>query len=298
MRVTRDVRFIEAFVISLATALFCLATPATAASCSAGLNAPQAPFRIYGDTYYVGTHGVASVLIASDKGLVLIDGDLAQSVPQIAGHIRALGFRLEDVKLILNTHVHCDHAGGIAELQRLTGAVVRASPSSAAVLSRGGVGRDDPQFGIAAPIAPVANVRTLTDGETLHVGALALTAHFTPGHTQGGTSWTWISCEHARCLHIVYADSLNAVSAPGFKFTASAAYPRALSDFAHSFAVLGGLPCDILVSVHPEQNDLWTRLDARTHGNADALIDRGACRRYVANARASVAKRVEMEKEK
>jgi metallo-beta-lactamase class B len=283
-------------VISAVATLLCLATPATAASCSTDFNAPQAPFRIYGDTYYVGTHGVASILIASNKGLVLIDGDLAQSVPQIVANIRALGFRLADVKLILNTHVHCDHAGGIAELQRMTGATVRASPSSAAVLRSGGVGRDDPQWGLAAPIAPVAHVQTLNDGEILHVGAIAVTAHFTPGHTPGGTSWTWDSCEHARCLRIVYADSLNAVSAPGFKFTSSAAYPNALGDFARSFALMSSLPCDVLVSVHPEQSDLWTRLAARNHGNADALIDRGACKRYAANARASLAKRAGIKK--
>jgi metallo-beta-lactamase class B len=281
-------------VLSIVASMACLPSSA-AASCSADLNVPQTPFRIYGNTWYVGTHGVASILIASNKGLVLIDGDLAQSVPQIVANIRTLGFRLADVKLILNTHVHCDHAGGIAELQRMTGAVVRASPSSALVLRNGGAGRDDPQWGIAAPIDPVANVRTLSDGETLHVGAIAVTAHFTPGHTSGGTSWTWVACEHAQCLHIVYADSLNAVSADGFKFTASAAYPNALNDFAHSFAVMDSLPCDILVSVHPEQSDLWTRLAARTHGNADALIDRGACKRYVANARAALAKRVASE---
>src|ERR1700731_3255010 len=102
------------FVLLVAMLLICFAAPAGAASCDVRLNAPQQPFRIYGNTWYVGTHGVASILIASDHGLVLIDGDLAQSVPQIAAHIRALGFRLADLKLILNSHVHCDHAGGIA----------------------------------------------------------------------------------------------------------------------------------------------------------------------------------------
>jgi metallo-beta-lactamase class B len=267
-------------------------------SCPSRFNAPQEPFRVYGNTYYVGTHGVASVLIASDKGLVLIDGDLAQSVPQIAGNIRKLGFRVEDVKLIFNSHVHCDHAGGIAELQRLTGARVLASPASAAVLRHGGVGRDDPQDGIAVPIAAVANVATLADGETLHVGSVAVTAHFTPGHTPGGTSWTWMSCENGRCLHIVYADSLNAVSAAGFRFTRSAAYPNALADFARSFAVVDSLPCDVLVTVHPELNDLWTRLDRRAHGDANALVDPSACRRYVDMERAILAKRIAEEKSK
>jgi metallo-beta-lactamase class B len=295
-------RAVLALLFCAATA-FAGASAADAASCSTDLNTPQAPFRIYGKTWYVGTHGVASILIApdkagSDKGLVLIDGDLAQSVPQITANIAALGFRLKDVKLILNTHVHCDHAGGIAELQRLTGAAVKASPSSAAVLSHGGAGRDDPQWGIEAPIAPVANVSTLTDGETLKVGSIAVTAHFTPGHTPGGTSWTWVSCERARCLHIVYADSLSVVSAPDFRFTDSAAYPQALGDFEKSFAVLSALPCDILITVHPEFNALWTRLERRNTGDADALVDTTACRAYVDAARMSLAKRVAKEKAK
>src|SRR5580700_2496661 len=169
----------------------------TASSCThcAEWNVPQAPFRIYGNTYYVGPHGLSSILIASDSGLVLIDGALPESTEQIVANIRSLGFRIEDVKLILNSHVHFDHAGGIAELQRLSGARVMASKWSAAVMRTGGVGRGDPQFGAVAPIAPVKNVHELRDGESFRVGPIVITAHLTPGHTPGGTSWTWKSCE-------------------------------------------------------------------------------------------------------
>ena len=122
------------------------------ASCSscAVWNKPQRPFRIYGNTYYVGTHGLSSVLIASEGGHVLIDGALQESAPLIAANIRALGFRIEDVKLIVTSHAHFDHAGGVAELQRLSGARVAASPWSADALKRA-VPRDDPQFGILRP---------------------------------------------------------------------------------------------------------------------------------------------------
>lgn len=264
-----------------------------AVSCSAALNTPQAPFRIFGNTYYVGTHGVASILITSDHGDVLIDGDLAQSAPMIAGHIRTLGFRIGDVKLILNTHVHCDHAGGIAALQRLSGAAVRASPASSVVLANGGVSPDDPQFGSIVGIGPASNVSTVADGETLHVGAIALTAHFTPGHTAGGTSWSWISCEKSRCLHIVYGDSLTAISAPGYRFSD---HPAVLAQFAHSFGVMEHIPCDILVTAHPEVSDIWSRLDKREHGDAYAMVDAGACRRLAATARENLAKRLASEK--
>src|ERR1017187_1255799 len=124
-------------------------------------NMPQEPFRIYGNTWYVGTHGLSSILITSGTGHVLIDAALPESVAQITTHIRSLGFRVEDVKLIVNSHAHFDHAGGIAELQRLSGARVVASPWSAEVLKKGGVGRGDPQSGTIRPIARVPHVSTL-----------------------------------------------------------------------------------------------------------------------------------------
>ena len=180
---------------------------------------PQTPFKIHGNTYYVGTHGLSSILITSDAGLVLIDGTLEQAVPQIVANIRTLGFRIEDVKLILNSHAHYDHAGGIAELQRLSGATVVASKWSAAVLTKGDVARDDPQYGALLPTTPITHIRTLRDGEVLHLGKLALTPHATPGHTPGGTSWTWQSCDAGHCLNLVYMDSLSPVSADRFKYT-------------------------------------------------------------------------------
>jgi metallo-beta-lactamase class B len=259
----------------------------------AALNEPQAPFRIFGNTYYVGTHGVSSILVTSDRGHVLIDGDLAQSAPMIADHIRALGFRVTDVKLILNTHVHCDHADGIAELQRLSGAAIKASPRSAGILANGGVSPADPQYGSVAPIGPAAKVSTVVDGETLHVGPIAISAHFTPGHTAGGTSWTWISCEKARCLNIVYGDSLTAISAPGYRFSDHSAV---LAQFDHSFGVMERVPCDILVTAHPELSDFWSRLDRRERGDANAMVDRSACRRYAETARGNLAKRLAGEK--
>ncbi len=240
---------------------------------------PQAPFRVYGNTYYVGPHGLSSILITSEAGHVLIDGALPESVPQIVANIRALGFRIEDVKLIVNSHVHFDHAGGIAELQRLSGARVVASKWSAEVMTRGGVGRGDPQYGVLRPISPVAHVETLHDGESFHIGTLEVTAHLTSGHTPGGTSWTWKSCEGSRCLDMVFADSLTPVSADGFKFTQSREYPEALQDFEKSFAFFRTAPCDILLTTHPEVSELWKRLEERQRGvTPDPMIDRGACR--------------------
>ena len=246
-------------------------------------NRPQTPFLIFGNTYYVGTHDLSSILITSDSGNFLIDGDLPESARQIAANIRSLGFRMEDVKIIVNSHVHFDHAGGIAELQRLSGARVYASPWSAAVMRTGAVAHDDPQYGVILPISPVKNVTELHDGEGLKLGQSLLTAHMTPGHTPGGTSWTWRSCERDVCYDMVYADSLTAISAPGFHFTE---HSELIHGFEKSFTFLETTPCDILITPHPEASELWDRIEQHRHGSKpDPLVDRTACRRLAAGAR-------------
>jgi metallo-beta-lactamase class B len=258
-------------------------------------NVPQRPFLLVGNTYYVGTHGLGAILVTSDKGHVLIDGALPESAPLIAANIQALGFHLEDVKLILNSHDHFDHAGGIAELQRLTGATVAASRSSASVLEHGTSAPDDPQYGVLAAYPAVPRVRVIADGEVVTVGPLALTAHATPGHTPGGTTWTWRSCEGARCYDVVYADSQTPVSADDFHFTRNTTYPAALRDFEKGFATLESLPCDILLTPHPDASGLWQRVAARDAGSATALVNTQACKDFAAAARRTLAKRVEAE---
>jgi metallo-beta-lactamase class B len=256
-------------------------------------NVPQAPFRIYGNTYYVGPHGLSSILITSDSGLVLIDGALSESVPQIVANLRTLGFRIEDVKLILNSHVHFDHAGGIAELQRLSGARVMASRWSAAVMIHGAIGAGDPQSGIQQPISRIAHVRTIRDGETVHLGNLSLTAHSTPGHTPGGTSWTWQSCEAGHCLNMVYVDSLSPISADGFKFTKN---PSALAGFEKSFKFLSTVSCDILLTPHPDASSFWQRVEQHNRGvTPDPLVDPSQCRQLVDHSGEDLRQRIAAE---
>ncbi len=258
-------------------------------SCSncATWNIPQKPFKIYGDTYYVGTHGLSSILITSNTGHVLIDGALPESVPHIVDNIRVLGFRVEDIKLIVNSHAHFDHAGGIAELQHLSGARVAASPWTAAVMKNGTVPRDDPQFGTIGPIAKVAHVETISDVATLHAGGVTITAHFTPGHTPGGTSWTWQACENNRCVNLVYADSLTPVSAEGFLFS------HRNAGFDRSYEFLETSPCDILLTPHPDASNLWQRRE-----KPEGLIDPAACRALAASSREQLKKRLATENSK
>lgn len=265
-----------ALAASLPALLTLLATPALAED----WNDPQEPFALFGNTYYVGTHGLSSVLITSSQGHILIDGGSPQSAPMIAQHIRQLGFKLEDVKFLLNSHDHFDHAGGIAALQRLSGAVVLASVQGEKVLRSGQPSKGDPQYGDLLAMTPVANTRAVADGEVVKLGPLAVTARYTPGHTQGGVSWTWRSSDNGKSAAMVYADSLNAFAHKPFRYSDSKTYPMALADLKKSIATVASLDCDILISAHPGASGLWERLARQPAAGNAAFIDRQACREY------------------
>ena len=260
-------------------------------------NAPVKPFNIYGNTWYVGVAGLSAVLVTSEGGHILLDGALPQSAPLIAANIEALGFSMKDVKLILNSHAHWDHAGGIAALQRASGATVVASASGAKVLQSGTNGTDDPQYE-AKPVVRVAKVGKVTvvkEGDVVKLGKLALTAHMTPGHTPGATTWTWKSCEDGRCLDIVYADSLNAYSSGDFTFTGRGKTPDISASFQDSIAKVAALPCDVMISVHPGMTDVLEKAAKRTSEH-NPFIDAGACRAYADNAGKLLAKRLASER--
>lgn len=259
-------------------------------------NAPQEPFRIHGNTWYVGTHGLGAVLLTSPEGHILLDGGLPESAPRIAKNVRALGFRMEDVKLIVNSHAHYDHAGGIAALQRMSGARVAGLPWSAAVMRTGEALPDDPQHAIALAFPAVARVYDVHPGDTLRVGPLAVVAHHTGGHTPGGTTWAWRSCEGDRCRDIVYADSQTPISADGFSFTRSSSYPRGVRDFERGHALLETLRCDILLTPHPGFSEVFERRAARDAGDPEAFHRPGRCREYAAWARQQLARRLARER--
>lgn len=244
--------------------------------------APQKPFRIHGNTWHVGPRGLGVFLITASTGHVLIDGGVPGYASLIEANIQSLGFDLHDVKWILNSHAHCDHAGGMAQLAHDTGAQVIAGAGDTRSLARGG--RDDPQYGHRFPFPPVRVTRTVADGESLRLGDLVLTAHSTPGHTKGNTTWTWASCEGTRCLQMVDVGSL---SAPDYKLIGNPRYKDIVKDFDHSFAKVAALPCDIALAPHPGMVDFWERVDRRSQGDADALIDPDLCRAYAQDARES-----------
>jgi len=260
-------------------------------------NKPREPFKVFGNTYFVGTDGLSAMLIAGDAGLVLLDGGLEQSAALVDANIRKLGFKTEDVKLIVNSHGHFDHAGGIAALQRASGATVAASPSGADALQRGENTTDDPQYGFGKAdngFPPVKNVKVIKDNEVLRVGNIAITAIFTPGHTPGSTTWSWQSCEGSRCLNMVYADSISAISAPGFKFTAE---PERVNAFRRAITRLAELPCDIVISTHPQATNLDEKIRKRAaqKGGPDPFVDQG-CKALAATAMKGLEARIAEEK--
>lgn len=247
------------------------------------------PAKIFGNAYYVGTCGISAVLIDAPGGLVLIDAATEEAVPAILANIRALGFDPKNIRTLLASHEHLDHVGGLKALQDATGAKVIARREAVAALTSGEPDATDPQRGGIPPFKGVAVSDVLRDGETLPIAGIDLTLHATPGHTPGGTSWTWKSCDGADCRTIAYVDSLSAVSADGYRFTDHSEYVAVLRT---TLDKVPGLPCDILITPHPGASNLFARLA----GDAP-LAGPDACRSYAQSARdrldARLAKEVE-----
>lgn len=246
--------------------------------------APAPPEKLFGNSYLVGFGGLSVALIDTGAGLVLIDGALPQAAPAILANVRRLGFDPQDIKFILSTEPHFDHAGGLAALARDTGAVVVASARGAEGLRSGRHAADDPQLAYGGSWPAVARVRVMQDGDVLRLGKAAITAHATPGHTMGSMSWSWRACEGKRCKAIVFASSLNPVSADDYRFTSPAGAPF-VAGFAQSYRTMDALSCDILISAHP---------DNAGAGRFDAAP--GACRAYADRSRKALAKRLADEK--
>jgi len=278
-----------------------VADPAMACDMCGEWNQPRAPFKVFGNTYFVGTQGLSSVVIATDAGLALIDVALPQSAPLIDANIRTLGLRTPDIKYILTSHAHYDHLGGVRSMQRFTRATVLASASTAQALALGHPVPEDPQFGTGPTdrFPAVADARVMTDGETLQLGGTTITAHYTPGHTPGATTWTWQSCEGDRCLNMVYVDSLTAVSKDGYRYTD---HPGLVESYRATMAKVAALPCDVLISTHPSATGMDEKLAKRSAGNlapgaaGDPFVDAGACKALAALSLKNLEARVRQER--
>jgi metallo-beta-lactamase class B len=268
----------------LAALLMALASPAAAQSSFAEQralwNQPVAPFRIIGNVHYVGTAHIAAYLITDTAGHVLIDGGMEESAPQIAANIAQLGFRIGDVRHLLINHAHWDHAGGLAELKRLSGASLVAGAADAADLALGfNSDRDD-----VARFAPVVVDRHVGEGDQLRIGADELVAHLTPGHTRGCTSWTFRAREGDRVFNILFACSLTVA---GRRLVGADRYPEAATDFATTFARLRALEADVFLGFHTGQFGFDEKRRRRLAGDDLAFVDPGETRRRVEEAEAA-----------
>jgi len=255
----------------------------------------QPPLHIYGNTYLVGFGGLNVGLIKTRDGLILIDGALPQGVKQVEAHIRALGFRVRDIRYILSTEPHSDHASGIGALARDTHATVIAGRAAVRALETGVSSADDPQAGYHVRYHGVGPVRGVADGDRIRLGGVTVTAVATPGDTPGSTTWSWQSCEKGACKAMVFSASLNPISAPDYRFTDSA-HLSELEGFRHSFATMRALPCDVLISAHPDQSggdEKAARLRAGVSPNP--FVDPDACRAFAAHFEALFDQRIAEE---
>jgi metallo-beta-lactamase class B len=227
-------------------------------------NRPFKPFRIIGNIYYVGAEGVASYLITTPQGHILLDSGLAETVPRIQDSVNQLGFKLKDVKVLINSHAHYDHAGGLAELKKLTGARLMIGEGDAKLISDGG--RSDFQWGdnAAFHFEPAVVDRILRDNDKVELGGVTMTARLTPGHTKGCTTWTMKVRDGDRDLDVVFVGS---ASIPGYKLLKNAAYPRIAADYAYTFDLLKTLKCDVFLAPHGS----FFALDEKR-----SLLDKGA----------------------
>lgn len=244
-------------------------------------NRPVKPFRIIGNVYYVGAFEVSSYLITTPRGHILLDSGFAETVPQIRDNVKQLGFRLEDVKLLINSHAHYDHAGGLAELKALTGAQLAASEADAAQLAAGG--RGDFQWGDLFAFPPVAADRILHDGDTVELGGVWLVAHLTPGHTKGNTTWTMEVKDGGKTYNVVF---MGSTSAPGYKLVNNSKYPNIVADYQRSFRLLESLPCDVFLGPHGSFFRLQEKKALLEQGAAaNPFIDPQGYRQFLENSK-------------
>ena len=240
---------------------------------------PFSPFRIAGNLYYVGSADLASYLLVTPQGDILINSSLESSVPLIRKSVEELGFRFSDIKILLISHAHYDHCAGSAEIKRMTGARYFVMDADVPVVESGG--RND--FNYAADksmwFPPTHVDRVLHDSDQVRLGGTVLTAHLTAGHTKGTTTWTLDETEAGRTLHVVIVGSPNVN--PGYKLVGNAKYPRIAEDYAHEFQVLRGFKCDIFLGAHGGYFGLQQKYARWKAGDRNAFIDPQGYRSYI-----------------
>ena len=256
-------------------------------------NQPFPPFKIGEGVYYVGASDYSAYLIVTKAGLIAIDGGDATVGKQVVQNIRTLGFDPSQVKILLNTHEHFDHAAGLAEIKRAApGAKFYASAADGAIVAQGG--RGDPFLkGDRFYYQPVKPDVILKDGQQVSLGGWTLTAHITPGHTPGCTTWTFPVTVAGKVRQAL--DHCSSSVLPGYKLGKTETYPGQTADYEKSFATWKSLPCEVFIASHGQFFDMTAKKAALDAGKADAFVDPEGCKAFY--ARAEAAFRAELKKQ-
>jgi len=256
-------------------ALLLAAAPLNAAN-NPAWNKPFPPHQVIGNVYYVGSSELASYLIATREGHILINSSYEETVPVILDAVRKLGFKFSDIKILLISHGHDDHCAGSALMKKLTGAKYMVMEPDVPVVEGGGQG----DFYYNSRWTPAKVDRVLHDGDTVTLGGTRLTAHLTAGHTKGCTTWTLRVPEGGRNYDVVIVGSPNVN--PGFKLVDNARYPQIAADYARSFRVWKSLPCDVFLGAHGNYYGMAEKYRKLQPGAANPFIDPAGYRAYIA----------------
>jgi metallo-beta-lactamase class B len=255
-------------------------------------NQPLPPYRIVSNIYYVGTNYLASFLITTPQGHILINPDYEESVPLIRASVQKLGFAFSDIKIILISHAHDDHAAGCALMKKQTNAKLMVMDADVAEIEGGGAG----DFQYHQHWTPVKVDRILHDGDTVVLGGTTLVAHLTPGHTKGCTTWTTEVNDGGRLLHVVIVGSPNVN--PGYKLVGNDKYPQIAADYEKTFRVLRSLPCDVFLGAHGEYYGMNEKLKKLVTDGSRAFVDPDGYRAFVREHEQAFLAELHAQKEK
>jgi metallo-beta-lactamase class B len=232
-------------------------------------NQPFPPFHVIGNIHYVGATGVSAFLIVTPEGSILLDGGLPETAPQIVRNMTALGFRVEDVKYLLNSHAHFDHAGGLAEIKRLSGAGTVASAGDAPALKAG------------SPDMPALTIdRVISDGDAVRLGGTTLTAIVMPGHTKGCTTWTMTTTEEGREYRVLFYCSTSVVD----RLVGNAQYPQIVGDYERTFRRVRSVTADVFLANHPGFFAMEQKRKQMTAGGPNPFVDATELQRFVSSS--------------
>jgi metallo-beta-lactamase class B len=282
-------RFVLRCSLSIVVLACCLSAQA-----SPDWTEPFPPFHIIGNVYYVGSRGLASYLITTPQGDVLINSSLESSPPLIRASIEKLGFKMSDVKILLISHAHADHDAGSAEIKQLTGAQYMVMQGDVPVVESGG--KDDFQYGDDPRnvYKPVKVDRVLHDGDQVKLGGAVLTAHLTPGHTKGCTTWTLKAIEGGKTYDVVIVGSPNVNN--GYKLVNNAKYPRIATDYEQTFRVLKALPCDVFLGAHGNYYGMEAKYARMKEAGPNPFVDPDGYKTYVAEREQAFRKELAKQK--